>query len=210
MNENNENENDENANANENFDLVEINEEEETMRAGSSRKKHRRSRNKTIKSRTFKNKRNKKGGSQLGEKNISQYKKLGSSKLLQDFYREITIIFLENLLMVKLFHWKTTSYATHKATDDLYSKLNEHFDSFIEILLGKTGSRIELTDKKNIALLDFKSQEEFEKHIVKFKEYLFGLNDNKAMLIMVNSDLFNIRDAIVGDLNQLLYLLTFK
>ena len=25
--------------------------------------------------------------------------------------------------MVKLFHWKTHSYATHKATDELYDKL---------------------------------------------------------------------------------------
>ena len=50
------------------------------------------------------------------------------------FQKEITIIFLEMLLMVKLFHWKTTSYATHKATDDLYSKLNANIDSFMEIL----------------------------------------------------------------------------
>ena len=133
-----------------------------------------------------------------------------TNKLTQDFHREITMKFLEMLLMVKLFHWKTFSYATHKATDDLYSKLNENFDSFIEILLGKTGSRIYLTNQKTIPLLDFNSQEEFKKHIVSFKEYLFDLNDNKAMLQMNNSDLYNIRDTIVGELNQLLYLLTFK
>jgi hypothetical protein len=38
---------------------------------------------------------------------------------------------LEMIMMVKLFHWKTHSYATHKATDELYSKLNEHVDQFI-------------------------------------------------------------------------------
>jgi DNA-binding ferritin-like protein len=141
---------------------------------------------------------------------MKQYEKVGSSKLVQDFNREITTVFLESLIMVKLFHWKTFSYATHKATDDLYSKLNEHFDSFIEILLGKTGSRINLIKQKTLPLKDFTSQEEFVNHIVSLKEYLFGLNDNKAMLLMNNSDLYNIRDSIVGDLNQLLYLLTFK
>ena len=27
---------------------------------------------------------------------------------------------------IKLYHWKTYSYATHKATDDLYSKIGEN------------------------------------------------------------------------------------
>jgi DNA-binding ferritin-like protein len=66
------------------------------------------------------------------------------------FQREIASVFLEMLLMVKLFHWKTTSYATHKATDELYTKLNANIDSFIEILLGKSGSRIDLMSSKNI------------------------------------------------------------
>ena len=33
------------------------------------------------------------------------------------FQKQITVVFLEMLMMVKLFHWKTHSYATHKATD---------------------------------------------------------------------------------------------
>jgi DNA-binding ferritin-like protein len=49
---------------------------------------------------------------------------------LQKFQKEITVIFFEILLMIKLYHWKTTSYATHKATDELYSKLNENIDRF--------------------------------------------------------------------------------
>ena len=68
---------------------------------------------------------------------------------IKNFHREITIKFLEMLLAIKLFHWKTTSYATHKATDELYTKLNENMDSFIEILLGKTESRINLLNQKS-------------------------------------------------------------
>ncbi len=83
--------------------------------------------------------------------------------------------------MIKLFHWKTYSYATHTATDKLYSKLNEDIDSFIEILLGKTGIRINLTKKNNIRLIDLTSQEALKREIEVFKGYLVSLNSNKAM-----------------------------
>jgi DNA-binding ferritin-like protein len=133
-----------------------------------------------------------------------------SSQSLNEFQKEIASVFLEMLLMVKLYHWKTTSYATHKATDELYLKLNANIDSFIEILLGKSGSRIDLMSKSNIRLVDLSSQESLKREVDAFKGYLVGLNDNKALQTMSNSDLFNIRDTILGDLNQFLYLLTFK
>ena len=41
-----------------------------------------------------------------------------------NFQEEITCKFLEMLIMVKLYHWKTYSYAQHKATDELYTNLN--------------------------------------------------------------------------------------
>ena len=134
------------------------------------------------------------------------------SSSLAAFQKEIAVVFLEMLMMVKLFHWKTTSYATHKATDDLYTKLNANIDSFIEILLGKSGSRIDLMNNadRKFKLIDLSNQDTFIREVDAFKGYLVSLNDNKAMLSMNNSDLFNIRDTILGDLNQLLYLLTFK
>jgi maltodextrin utilization protein YvdJ len=129
---------------------------------------------------------------------------------LSSFQKEITIVFLEMLLMIKLYHWKTSSYATHKATDELYSKLNENIDSFIEVLLGKSGQRTNLTDKKSIRLLDLTSPESLKREVEGFKGYLVSLNDNKTMKIMSNTDLYNIRDEILGNMNQFLYLLTFK
>ncbi len=132
------------------------------------------------------------------------------STSLAAFQKEIAVVFLEMLMMVKLFHWKTTSYATHKATDELYTKLNANIDSFIEILLGKSGSRIDLMSNKQIKLVDLTNQESLKREVEGFKGYLVSLNDNKAMQTMSNNDLFNIRDTILGDLNQFLYLLTFK
>ena len=150
---------------------------------------------------TTKYRRSKKGGTR---------RRHSEPKTLASFQKEVTVVFLEMLLMVKLFHWKTHSYATHKATDELYGKLNDHIDSFIEVLLGKTGSRIDLLQHKSIRLMDMSSQESLKREIDSFKSYLVGLDDNKALQTMSNTDLYNIRDEILGDLNQFLYLLTFK
>jgi DNA-binding ferritin-like protein len=142
--------------------------------------------------------------------NAYSRKNRNAGSAMSAFQKQITVVFLEMLMMIKLFHWKTHSYATHKATDGLYDDLNEHIDKFIEVLLGKTGSRIDLMSKKTISLIDLNSQESLKSKIMSIKSYLVGLDNNKALRTMSNSDLFNIRDEILGDLNKFLYLLTFK
>ena len=137
-------------------------------------------------------------------------KNRSASGSLSAFQKQITVVFLEMLMMIKLFHWKTHSYATHKATDELYASLNEHIDSFIEVLLGKTGSRIDLMSNRSIKLIDLNSQEQLKSKIMSLKSYLVGLDNSRALSTMSNSDLLNIRDEILGDLNKFLYLLTFK
>jgi len=126
------------------------------------------------------------------------------------FEKNVTVRFLEMLIMVKLYHWKTSSYATHKATDELYTSLNANIDKFIEVLLGKAGNRIHLMDKKSISLIDLNSPERLRAEINSFKNYLVSITNSPAMRFMSNTDLFNIRDEILGNLNQFLYLLTFK
>ena len=133
-----------------------------------------------------------------------------NAKLLENFEKEITVKFFEMLLLIKLFHWKTYSYATHKATDDLYSKFNENMDHFIEVLLGKTGLRIDLINKKTIALYDLNNKTQLINKINSFKNYLVELNNNKAMKLMSNADLLTIRDEILADTNQFLYLLSLN
>ena len=108
-------------------------------------------------------------------------KPIANSSIIS-FQKEVTVVFLEILLMVKLYHWKTYSYATHKATDDLYTKLNANIDSFIEVLLGKTGVRSDLTSHKNIRLLDLTSLDSFKREIESFKGYLVSLNNNLGTL----------------------------
>jgi len=132
------------------------------------------------------------------------------SNSLQKFEREVVVKFLEVLNMIKLYHWKTHSYATHMATDDLNKNLHGNVDSFVEVLLGKRGDRVNLTNKKSIALKDYTSVGEFKRELEKFKSYLVGLDNNSALKSMSNSDLYNIRDEMLANVNQFLYLLTFK
>jgi DNA-binding ferritin-like protein len=117
----------------------------------------------------------------------------------------IVRIFLEMLNTIKLYHWKTRSYSQHKATDELYDKLNNHIDKFVETLLGKDESRIKMVEKR-IELMDYSRKSDFKERIYEYREFLTDMNqyfDSKR-----DTDLLNIRDEILGDLNQFLYLLT--
>lgn len=120
---------------------------------------------------------------------------------------KIVTMFLEILNTVKLYHWKTHSYAQHKATDELYSKLNEHIDKFVEVLLGKEETRIHMVCKK-LDLMDATNKSEFKHRIYEFREFLISLND--IFNSKKDTDLLNVRDEILGDINQFLYLMTFE
>ena len=127
-------------------------------------------------------------------------------KINNDSKSHIVKIFIEMLNTVKLYHWKTKSFSQHKATDELYSNLNEHIDTFIEILLGKDESRIKMMEKK-IDLLDSSNTNEFKMRVYEYRDFLIDMStylDSKT-----DSDLLNVRDEILGDINQFLYLMTF-
>jgi DNA-binding ferritin-like protein len=109
--------------------------------------------------------------------------------------------------MVKLYHWKTHSYAQHKATDELYASMNEHVDKFIEVLLGKDTKRIKMMEKK-IDLIDPTNLSDFKSRIYEYREFLTDMNlyfNEKA-----DMDILAIRDDLLMDINQFLYLMTFN
>ena len=119
---------------------------------------------------------------------------------------KIVLTFLEFLNMIKLYHWKTHSFSQHKATDELYERLNENIDKFVEILLGKDQSRVKMLEKR-IDLTDSDNLKDFKSKIFEYRTFLTDMNmffDSKK-----DSDLLSVRDEILGDINQFLYLLTF-
>ena len=142
--------------------------------------------------------------------NFSGTRRNRNRGLYENFEREITMKFFEMILLIKLYHWKTYSYASHKATDELYTKLNENMDRFMEVLLGKTGMRIDLIRQKTLPLYDLTNSKELIRKVNEFKQYLVNLHNHKALKVMANMDLMTIRDEILADMNQFLYLLSFK
>ena len=110
--------------------------------------------------------------------------------------------------IIKIYHWKTLSYPEHKATDELYESFNGRMDEFVETMLGKTGKRFNLSSVKHIPFYDYTNVAKFKQCIETFKQYLVNMSNASYFKNHGNSDLLNIRDEILGDLNKFTYLLT--
>jgi len=121
--------------------------------------------------------------------------------------QEIVKVFMQMLNTIKMFHWKTYSYAKHEATDLLYKDINKYVDEFIETMLGKYNTRIP-SFEVSIQLKNHDSSDKLKQEIFKYRKYIINLND--ILDKKTDSDLLNIRDEILACLNQFLYLFSFK
>jgi hypothetical protein len=108
---------------------------------------------------------------------------------------------------VKLYHWQTMNYPRHIATDELVTKLDTNIDQFVEVYIGKYG-RPKLTGKTSSIFLRNHSDAEATKMIQEAIDWM--TNDLTSRLKKTDTDLLSIRDVIVADLNQTLYLFTFN
>ena len=99
------------------------------------------------------------------------------------------------------------SYPRHKATDDLVTKLDENIDQFVEVYVGKYG-RPKLTGQTSTIRLRNHSDNEATNLLKEAVNWMS--NDLGRKLKKTDTDLLNIRDTIIADLNQTLYLFTFK
>ena len=135
-------------------------------------------------------------------------KNTGNKKI----YKDTVYCFLQMLNTIKLYHWKTTDYPTHKATDQLYSDLNGKADEFVEVLLGKSDAagknRAMILNVKSINVRSFNNNNELKREIEKYKSFLISFTNNSLMKKQYNADLIAIRDEILALLNQFLYMLT--
>lgn len=119
---------------------------------------------------------------------------------------QIVKIFMDMLTMIKIYHWNTRSYAQHKASDELHERLSENVDKFVETLLGNKEDRF--SHLSTTIPLATTMPAEFKNRLYWFREYLVRLDTVFAG--KGYSDLLSIRDEILGDLNQFLYLMTLK
>lgn len=106
-------------------------------------------------------------------------------------------------LNLKIYHWNTTSYPRHKASDELGGKMLELVDKFVEIFIGryKVKPNIERIKIEDVFTSDNGNVDLLNQSI----KYLEDLNS-----MIKDSDLLNIRDEMLGEINQTLYLYRLK
>ena len=112
---------------------------------------------------------------------------------------EIVKFFFTVQLSVKQYHWSTTSFARHKASDQLLKNLDENVDKFIEIFIGRYNVKPIITSIKMEKT--FLSDEGNMEFLLLIRTYLELLNNK-----INDSDLLNIRDELIGNINQTIYL----
>jgi hypothetical protein len=106
----------------------------------------------------------------------------------------------------KILHWQTQSFSQHKSFDEIVNSLSGHIDEFIETYMGKYG-RVIAAGTFNITLANYKDAD----FIALTDSYINFMISLSTMLdASKDSDLLNIRDEILGSLNQLKYLLTLS
>ena len=124
----------------------------------------------------------------------------------------LILTFMEMLNTIKIFHWSTLSYPSHKATDELHSKMSELVDSFIEQYIGGVGGgkipvfHVHGKGGHNIPFWECKSLEHFRTKLAEYKTFLVSLTERLDGV----SELLNIRDEMLGEIDQAVYLLRLK
>lgn len=127
------------------------------------------------------------------------------SKLNSNTLKIITKTFMDMLVAVKLYHWKTMFLSIHLATDELYKDINKNIDRFMELLIGKTNYNI-----NNVCFNCFSIQTKhhFIEVINGYIQYLRNLSN--VLDPHHDSELITIRDELIGDFLQLIYLARLK
>ena len=147
-------------------------------------------------------------------KSVKSVKSAKSTKTMKtmktmkrSIYSAIVPTFLGMLNTVKLYHWRTTSFATHKATDQLYADLNAKVDTFVETLLGTQSRANILSMGRTISV---QTNTDLKKTMASYKQFLMRLSTDPQFNIAANTDLLAQRDELLAVINQFLYLITLN
>jgi hypothetical protein len=119
---------------------------------------------------------------------------------------ELTLKLVQIQLQFKFLHWQTFGDAKHKAYGDIYDSLGDIIDKFVEAMMGKYG-RVEFDPEFSIMFQDIKSIS-VQNFMDGITEFLVGMSDHLDS--RYDSDLLNLRDEMLADINQLKYRLTLK
>lgn len=122
---------------------------------------------------------------------------------MSKFIEALLCLSFNHQLQMKMYHFQTLEYGAHKAVDSYLSKFTDNLDKFMEVAQGIFG-------KFKIKYLDIKFETLNDQNIVENLNKFINILRNCDQFINTYTELTNIRDEMVGDINQLKYLLTFK
>jgi hypothetical protein len=151
-------------------------------------------------SRRERSKRSKRSSRSKRSKRSKRSRRMGTKSGSKTYSPNCIVGTLTDMLhTIKLYHWRTHSYSEHKATDNLHEALSEQVDSFVEKLLGSKHTRATLT---HLRMNSYNTLPGLKQRIEYYKQYL------KRMPASLGTDLLNIRDELLGSLNQFSYMLS--
>ena len=119
---------------------------------------------------------------------------------------EITLKLVQIQLQFKFLHWQTFGDAKHKAYGKIYYSMGGNIDRLVESMMGKYG-RVQFDPEFSIMFQDI-SALSVQNFMDGITEFLVGMTEQLDP--KYDSDLLNIRDEILGDINQTKYRLTLK
>ena len=116
----------------------------------------------------------------------------------------IGLLQLQN--QMKMYHWQTFSHARHRSTDDFVKHFSKLVDEYVEAFQGRYGRfklspGVDAIELRNMCDNTSAPQEFLARGRTMLEELQVGEND---------FDLLNIRDEMIAQVNQLLYLFTLS
>lgn len=131
-------------------------------------------------------------------------KSLSTEKSVMHNLNKVAMNLLNHQIVMKLFHFQTKLYGAHKTSDAYLEKFATTMDKFLEIAQGIYG-RLTITKFK------LEGSSHTDENIIKHIEGIIILLRTGIDDVLDNyTDLINVRDELVGDVEQLKYLLSFK
>jgi len=127
---------------------------------------------------------------------------------MKHFGDDIVRMFFKFQHELKLYHWQTRSYSRHKATDQLYENLLANIDEFIEVFMGKYKKRVSLSQEP-LMIRSFTQQNAIHL-LVELSEFLSSIDVLLPRHTTGVTDLLNIRDELLGYVDQTIYLFSLE
>lgn len=119
---------------------------------------------------------------------------------------KIIIALIQMEQQLRILHWQTKSFARHQAFGSTYDSLGDLIDKYVEVCMGKH-DRFMLDQVRSIELVNLSELKPTD-FCDACSEMLIGISS--TLDPNMDSDLMNIRDEMLAEINKLKYLLTLQ